>query len=810
MFVLCFLMLANLTGMFIYKEEGFSRAYSVYYNDYITFRPSANGKENDCTPIGAASNYLCVDEPDPNDGDTTSVTAISDTSYEDYYEIPDQPHLNYATINNVTLYATMKWVDSTASDIFLSIYINSTEYKSNEKFMTAGYVEYSYTWENNPGNGSTPWNWSDLDELQIGFDISINGATLYVTQVYAKVNIEWTNDTYPSSYINIFQGSHFYGASQDVGFGGDVIVNCSEIEIGDDYYRFDTFNFSKSTDDMCYYNITYWNDTYYDEGLFLEMNTTYNRNGVAEFIIDIGYTKYMMSFFVDGVRELSNIRPSADDEYHIGHTFSNTLERYAFYIDGYDVSCPTNAHSIYNAVNDSVNISWDNASYADRYVIISKTGSYPSSPTDGTEIYNNTNNFYLYCGATNNIYLSAWSYNNSGVYSKNSCKLNLPWGAVRIHVVNQSNPSQIIEPFGVQIVNTTASRVYYNSTAYDWHVVNYADMPIDQCLITLNASGYEVTEYTYTFDPNNFYNLTLKMPPIEAEGVETELYTIKIFDESYVPLSDVLVEIKRYNNVSGEYETIWSLTTNAVGETQAQLVPQVTYFMYLTRENYEQIGSKIFIPKPADDFGQLDQIEFMMRYVQSEVEEKSFWDCINFNATMFTNGSIHVFFESYDGDITNATFYTKESYNYTLTLKATNTTTSNIYSFWVHGINNSRIHKITVFINHSILLFTNMTIDLYPVYTPIDDTGIIERDFINVFGDYVPGYVNFFLIFLPCIILLVVFGPRHAGLGIIGAGCYMGFSSVFITVPPLMLVLVPVIVAIGVILIMVKEGGVKL
>ena len=54
------------------------------------------------------------------------------------------------------------------------------------------------------------------------------------------------------------------------------------------------------------------------------------------------------------------------------------------------------------------------------------------------------------------------------------------------------------------------------------------------------------------------------------------------------------------------------------------------------------------------------------------------------------------------------------------------------------------------------------------------------------------------------IILLVVFGPRHAGLGMIGAGLYMGFSSLFIPIDIEYMILVPFIVAIGYIYIMFK------
>ena len=57
--------------------------------------------------------------------------------------------------------------------------------------------------------------------------------------------------------------------------------------------------------------------------------------------------------------------------------------------------------------------------------------------------------------------------------------------------------------------------------------------------------------------------------------------------------------------------------------------------------------------------------------------------------------------------------------------------------------------------------------------------------------------------------VLVAFGRSHPGFGVIGGGLWLGFSGVFLEMPVQLLLIVPFIVAIGIILMIVKGGETK-
>jgi len=191
-----------------------------------------------------------------------------------------------------------------------------------------------------------------------------------------------------------------------------------------------------------------------------------------------------------------------------------------------------------------------------------------------------------------------------------------------------------------------------------------------------------------------------------------------------------------------------------------------------------------------------------------DAENVTFWDVCYFNGTMYSNNSLYVYFEEFSDDhtVTNAQFYTYELHNFTASLNATNTTTSESFWFWVTQINISRPHRVTLHINHSNFGYDVTDITINPLRTPEYSRADIEQKATGVFGDFNLGYVNFFLLFIPIIAMLVIFGPGHAGLGIIASGLYLGFASIFISIPEQVSYLIPVIIVFGVILIIVKKG----
>ena len=459
-----------------------------------------------------------------------------------------------------------------------------------------------------------------------------------------------------------------------------------------------------------------------------------------------------------------------------------------------------------------------------------RNDTYPTSRSD-TSAYEVQNNSYLFFNETltSTAYFSVWAWNQTtNYYSSDSCKLDLPWGAIVIYAVyNESNASQAVTPFSLLISNEDGTDTYWDNSVSNVPLyISKDDIPFgDNTIVNINASGYKTVRYYFDYALNNFYNHTFYIAPeytIVDPGtgdeddtndthMTTRLYRLRCIDQYTYPIADVKANIKRYINTTDTYENTTIVITDGYGEADVYLVPNVNYKVFLTKTGYTQIGSNDWIPDPTW-YGANYPKTFQMEYDDEDVDEESyaFWDIILFNATMHTDGRLYVYYEDTKTSTTNAQFHTNEVFNFTTTLKATNSTTLDNYDFWVTGLNTSRIHHVTIHLNHTMLGWVNVTIIVNPIHTPKYQKDDIEDKTVGVFGVFSLGYVNFFLIFIPAIILLVIFGPRHAGMGIVGAGLYMGFSSIFIAVPQQILYLIPLIVAIGFILIIVKEGGVKL
>ena len=182
---------------------------------------------------------------------------------------------------------------------------------------------------------------------------------------------------------------------------------------------------------------------------------------------------------------------------------------------------------------------------------------------------------------------------------------------------------------------------------------------------------------------------------------------------------------------------------------------------------------------------------------------------------MYTNNTIQVIYIDGNSETNSAVFTTYESYNNTLTLVSTNTTTSDSFTFWVHGINRSRQHIVYCTYSHVTLGTGTEQITV----TPLRDSLNRITEVNNIFGDIMGtwtinqgglGYVEFFMIVLPTLSLIVIAAAlSHVGAGIFVGGAYMGWVSFVVFEVPSDLIsvgLVVFIIAIGIIVEAVKGG----
>jgi hypothetical protein len=289
----------------------------------------------------------------------------------------------------------------------------------------------------------------------------------------------------------------------------------------------------------------------------------------------------------------------------------------------------------------------------------------------------------------------------------------------------------------------------------------------------------------------------------------SKLYYIRVINDFLYPLDEAAVLIQGLC-ANTSYETISNTRTDGDGYTMAYLVSGRNYQVTISKEGYDT-KTETWIPDP-NYYGISNPKTFRLSLTGNENVTYAFWELITFTGTMYSNNSIKVTFIDNNYNTTNAQFYTYELYNFTSTLISTNTTTNDTFIFWVTGVNISRTHRVDIFLNHTVLGFNHLSILISPInYSGKLNTTEIEKTITDVFGDLDPlGFINFCLVYLPAIIILILPGPTHPEIGIIGSGLWMGIVAIKLSLPPQLAILIPFIIAIGVILVIVKGGGSKL
>jgi hypothetical protein len=151
-----------------------------------TLRPNAAGEETTLIPEPAGNyNWQNVDGVEPEDYD---YNYTYNTAYlRDLYNLPASTGLGI--INFIKIYIRIATVDADETAYARpALRTNSTTTDGTEvsKTGTTDYETFSEQWNTNPANGQ-PWEWADIDALQIGVSLkSVDYAKC--SQVYVEVD----------------------------------------------------------------------------------------------------------------------------------------------------------------------------------------------------------------------------------------------------------------------------------------------------------------------------------------------------------------------------------------------------------------------------------------------------------------------------------------------------------------------------------------------------------------------------------------------------------------------------------------------
>jgi len=540
---------------------------------------------------------------------------------------------------------------------------------------------------------------------------------------------------------------------------------------------------------------------------------------------------------------------------------------------------PTDGHG--TTEENNLNVSWTIGRDASHTLVIRKVDSYPTSRTDGTEIYNGTDEYYVDTNALQTYHYRLYSYDDLiNLYSDG---VNAPWGALDVNCYDEDTLESLV--FNALVTDISGDEAYYVTNCTNTYRINSGNLPQGENIgvqisayddynnITENFTGYphyqnstttyiqlqypplskittNVTTYnssgnsedypqfiitddiitiypnaadefsqvniSYVYEAygqrwyymdleeNQMYSLNAYLPPSQLK----QLYILQVYDVYDNPVEEAKLDIKRFMNNTLEFVNISIIYTDSSGSADVFLIPSRPHKIIVSADGYD---TKTFDFTPDPTFYGVYYPKILKIYgtTTTEPEVEAFWNLINFNATIYINQTIYVQFNVTDDNITNAQFYTYELFNFSSTLNATNTTTSNTFAFWVRNINISRQYEVTCHLNHTVLGYVVQSIIINPIYAPRYTD--IEAKIRAVFGNYNLGFVNIFFIYIPAIVILVIFSRTKKkgiqGIGVIGSGLWMGYIGMQVPVPTEALALVPFIIAIGFILIFIKGGS---
>lgn len=466
-------------------------------------------------------------------------------------------------------------------------------------------------------------------------------------------------------------------------------------------------------------------------------------------------------------------------------------------------------------------------STTDRYIVVRSNTTAPICPTDGYIVHNSTAAVYNTARDFTEAYFTVYAYNETTQsYSEGTA---LPWGGLGMNCFNESNPSQAID-FDIEITNSDASEVYTNSSLSNPFYISLEDIPYGtNTIFVVSNSSYKQRLYYKDLLINHFYNFSFYLPPHETpvdngtgddggNTTETRLYLLTVVgpqnEYTSPPIEGAKISIARYINVTDSYEEIGSVLTSANGEAEFFLIPFNLYKVTISKDGYETKISD-YIPS-TDVFTKTFRIT---PTTTDPTEYDIFWDNIIFTGEMYINGTIKIVYSDNNESTIDTHIYLYDIYNGTFDLNDTNIKTgNNDFSYWITGINTSRDHEAWLYFNNTANyagVTSPVVITVFAVNKTWGDdiTKInLEERFTGMFGPMPLGYVNIISIIIP-IIILCIFGPLNAGIGIMGAGVSLGFVQAFLAVwatdtfNPFLALMCPVIIALGFLYILSVRGS---
>ena len=452
-----------------------------------------------------------------------------------------------------------------------------------------------------------------------------------------------------------------------------------------------------------------------------------------------------------------------------------------------------------------LDITWSKGTGATRTVIKNNTGSYPSFTT-GYLVYNDTGSSTTVNNVVSIEYYTGWSFCIVSGEEIFSLPTNLLYGGLEIKVYKEDESWIAIGNYSVFITNSDASETYSNTSQNNPFRVDVGDVPNGEDItIQISKQGYKTRSQVMDLFENTYYTLNFFLAAsgdgspsgesgepwfVNASDSDNETfashYIIIVENTLGESVKDACVTIQRYINATAndsdfdDYDTILIDYTDSSGQVEVDLIPDTVYYVLITKSGYQNMSA--FWTPSEISYVEDAYKTFKLIFSQDDIDIITLGDCISLNASWVnSSGYLHVYYSDICTGTNDVSFYIYEKGNFTSTLMNVTNHSSNVLDFIVSGLNSSRSYSVKMFLNHSDIGFNTLTIYVNP-FSDLVDENILEERFTDVFGPFDLGWVKTFLIFLPCIVLLIIFGIGHVGMGVVSSGFWLGFSALFIDV----------------------------
>jgi hypothetical protein len=439
---------------------------------------------------------------------------------------------------------------------------------------------------------------------------------------------------------------------------------------------------------------------------------------------------------------------------------------------------PTSIH--YSTINSTaINITWTKGVGANRTVIVKKTGSVPTSQTDGTVIYNNTGTYYNYTTATN-VFIQMWGYDKwiNGSTTLYQFSDNASIYFVFINCYRETNGSPITN-YTVFFSNPAGTSTYMHYPCNNPFAISVGDIPQGNDIsLIVNRTGYSTRTYVFDIEITENYYINVYLT------TNNTLYLLTVIDELGQPISDAKVTISKYINATAGFKNVSIIYTDGAGQLTVYLQPFKLYKFYITHASgtYQD---------EISDWTTSDQLfthTFMMRYLATPTQPE-------YIEIVFTGGrggtTIFANYTDAMAQTIDATIWlyriNSTMGNLTLMDMMTYSSTNTTINYVFLGSNASCDYKLYLFFNHTsygsqarMLIFEKAR------------TALTTPNRINTLLDAIIGHAGPFLwqnviMFLFFMVMMFSIDKKDAGKGLMLIGgififvSMIGFTDVFST-----------------------------